>query len=124
MMRFPPTTLLIEDIVGEAHVLATGVGGLDTTLASRFLGFDICCVEVAAAAIAQLLALRARPGPDMAQDITRVHVEVAEEATIAEEGCAFVAAFTFPLRMIDAAQMAETCDLRGFGVHQVVHSRT
>ena len=124
MVRFSSSPFLIKDVVCEAHILASRVRSFYTTLAGWLLGLDICGTEVAAAAIADFLALWTRPSPNVAQDVAGIHVEVAEETSIAEEGSTFIAASSFPLGMIDAAEMAEAGDLGGFGSHEVVDSRS
>ena len=105
-MRFTSSPLLVEHIVCEAHVLASAVGGLYSALGCWFLALDIGCGEMAASAIAYLLAFGAIPLPLMAEDASWIDIEVPEETTIAEEGCTFITSSTSPFWVVNAAQMA------------------
>lgn len=75
---------------------------------------------MATSTIAYFLTLRTRPLAFVAQDVARVHVEVSEQAAVAEEGGALIASPSTPFGMVDAAEMAEARCRGVLGAHEIV----
>ena len=78
---------------------------------------------MAASTITHFLTFWTRPLSFVAQDVARGHIEVSEEAAVAEERGAFVASSAAPFGVVDSTEMAEPaggCILRA---HEVVDGR-
>ena len=75
---------------------------------------------MAAPAVANFSTFRAGPLPFVPQNVTRIHVEMPEEATVAEECGAFVAPAATPFRVVNAAEVAKTGTLGVLCAHEVI----